>query len=187
MERIIFWACLLAASWYLFTSGIAQAVVSGNVPQPGRECRLCGPKTGHVFLSLDKDQAALPIDATIGGKRDRHPSQVALARGIVAGEVLCPADNTKARVLTNANLSLYGCPYQITKVKLLSGPFKGKSGWVMRQDVMDTPVQEVIQSGFRSSGKIYERELETCDPSERNLDSVPLRLPPRRPNYAGEF
>ncbi|MBX9722913.1 MAG: hypothetical protein K2X81_16040, partial [Candidatus Obscuribacterales bacterium] len=111
----------------------------------------------------------LPIDATIGlSERDRHPSEVGLVQQLSNGGIVCPADNTKIKVLGAGEMRLYGCPYKIANVKILDGKFKGRKGWVIRDDVMDTPLAVAINQ-FRSGSKHLDKEMiEDCDPDEKD-------------------
>ena len=160
MGKLFFNLLLLAGLYYLYDTGVLQALASGNVPQVGRKCEVCGPKGGYVYMALSKQYASYPIDAAIGfSSRDRANAESALARAVESDIILTPDHHTKVEVLANDKAQLWGCTYRISKVEILEGEYKGKKGWVQREDVIDTPIQDIIQKNFRSGGKRLTKEM----------------------------
>lgn len=176
MGKFVFNLALLGLAWYLYSSGLLMAVLSGNVPEVGRTCQLWGPKNGQIYVALSRDDIKWPFDATIGfTQRDRAPAQRELSVAVDAGKIICPSDHTAAKILATDKLHLYSCLYPITKVKILSGAYKGKVGWVQRENVIDTPLQELIQRNFRPGMKHFNEEMAAA-PSVADQDQM---APPR--------
>lgn len=165
MGRLFFWSCIGLCLYYLQTTGILNAVMHGNVPETGRICEVAGPKGGKAFFSPNKEEMRWPIDATIGfSLRDRRPGQARLNTALDTGLIINPANHTKIKVLGNHHVEVYKCWYRVVKVQILNGAYKGKKGWMLREDVIDTPLQQFIQEHFRAGAKHFNEELETATP-----------------------
>ena len=145
MGKLFFIIALIAGVYFANESGLLYALMNGNTPEPGRVCEACGPKGGSAFLANSKADLRWPIDSTIGfSTRDRLPAVAALGRAIDECRIHRAGNHTKIKVLASDKLSIYGCMYRVVKVKVLEGSYKGRSAWMLREDVIDNPLQSVI-------------------------------------------
>lgn len=150
--------------WYLYTSGLGVAILNGNTPISGTECTAVGPKYGHAYFSEVKSEMRWPFDASIGfNSKDRQGAEGVLKSKVEEGSIKQIADGTKIRVLAMDKIMIYSCPYHIVKVDILSGRQKGHRGWMMREDVIDNPMQKFIQQYFRVGTKKLNQEMDSVD------------------------
>jgi len=63
-----------------------------------------------------------------------------------SGELALVPPHTKVRVIENGSLMLDNLPYATVKVKLLDGTNKNAEVWIERANLIDTPIQSMIQS-----------------------------------------
>ena len=150
--------------WYLYTSGLGVAILNGNTPISGTDCVAAGPKYGSAYFAQAKEDIRWPIDATIGfNPRDREAAEGVLKMKVEEGSIKKLEDGTKIRVLGMGKMMIFSCPYRIVKVAILSGRQKGRRGWMIREDVIDNPMQKVIQQYFRVGSKRLNKEIDSID------------------------
>jgi hypothetical protein len=156
--RVIWLAILAGAGWYTWKSGIYYSVTHSGEPEIGRICRICGLSGEGVYCAADQENLKYAIDATIGTPGQRLESAASLVAVVNQGRLVKVADNTQVRVLENDKLSVLGFSYGVAKLEFIDGDYAGSSGWVLREDVVDTPIQEVVRQATRWGGKMTNRD-----------------------------
>ncbi len=160
MGRLFCWVLVATFLFCSYKNGLFFAVLNGNLPQPGAECELCGPKNGNAYFSHSKEELRKPVDAVIGYSfKDRLPAVSAFAAALKSGSIVPIANHSKAKIIQNSKFSLHGCIYRVVNLEILSGPLAGRKGWVLRDDVIDNPLQKFLQESFRTGKGNLEKEL----------------------------
>lgn len=144
---------LVGALFWAYQNGVLDSISSGNVPKIGKEVKLVGPAKGAgVPIGGDRELISRSIDAHLGTQSDKLAGAMTMATLFRSGELVKLPDNTKARVAEIDTVRVQSMPFKVVRVKILSGSNKGASGWVERDNVIDTPLQELFQA-FRSPPK----------------------------------
>lgn len=169
MGKIFSWLCILALAYYLYSNGVLMAVVNGNIPETGKPAEVAAPKGGDAYLALQKEDTSIPIDATIGmSKAARRSSIKDLKLALMQRRLIVIPDKTKLKVLANGKISVYSCMYRIVKVKVMEGNYAGHDGWMLRDDVSDNPLQEIISRYVRGGKEHMKEEIQESDPYQRD-------------------
>lgn len=167
MGKLFTYTLFAACFYYLYTSGVGMAILNGNIPVAGVKCEVQGPKNGQVYFASNKAELRWPIDAGIGfSSRDRHAAQTILAGKINSGVIRFLSDHTQVQVQGSSKINVYSCPYRVVKVSILSGYLKGRQGWMLRDDVIDTPMQKLVQENFRNGASHVNSEINSCNTNE---------------------
>lgn len=159
MGKFVFLVILAGITYYLHSTGILNSLDGENKAIEGKDCEIASPYSSGVYVGATKNLAAVPIDATIGTEYLRAPAKIELSRCLRNGSIIKVADRTKVRVLKNDKVKLYAIPHQLVKVKLLSGDYKGSLGWVERDRVIDTPLQQVYHQLLKP-GRLQNEQME---------------------------
>ena len=119
----------------------------------GKEVKLCNPiKGAKVTVAADIPTISRAIDSQLGSESDKLAGAMGIAALYHNGDLVKLAANTKARVAGVETVTVHSMPFQVVKVKILSGSNKGGVGWVERDNVIDTPMHELFQSMCSTTG-----------------------------------
>jgi hypothetical protein len=142
---IIFLIGGLLLAW---KTGILESIRSGATPETGRECYIDGPqKAKGVTVAIDPESLGREIDTHVGvASSERLAHAMGLKALFESGELAMVPPHTKVRVIENGSVTLDNLPCATVKVKLLEGTNKNAEVWVERANLIDTPIQSMIQS-----------------------------------------
>jgi hypothetical protein len=147
MFRKLFYLCVLAGiGWYCQKSGILYNLTNDMQPEPGRECHIQGPVRAGVYVAGVKETMQFVIDSHIGNANEKAMARASLNTLERRGELTTVDDGTAVTVIGNSKLKVLGFPYPLTQIEINSGSNAGSKGWVQREDVVDTPIQELYQN-----------------------------------------
>ncbi len=150
MARFLLFLILAAAFWWAYTTGIVDSITHEFKPKTGKKCCVVGPfSEDGVWLGETFDVAVRLIDSYIGLRSDQLAGAFARAAMKREGEAVVIANGTKVQVEETRSGFIHRVPFKVVKVKLINGKYAGAHGWVRRDDVIDTPLQELYQK-FRS-------------------------------------
>ncbi len=154
MVRVLMFLIIVAALLLSWKTGILESVRSGAVPELGRECIICGPQPEQgVPVAVEPETLAREIETHVGAASSEKVAQNSAIQPLYeSGDLVNLPDKTKVKVLDNSSVRVQELPVKIVKVKILSGPSKDAECWVERLNVIDTPIQSIVQ-GLRVSGK----------------------------------
>ena len=153
MARILIILMIAGVIWYADTHDVAKDVAHLLSPKAGTKCELRGFFGECIYMGDDKPTMKTIVDSTIGNAQDRMQGAQTVATLIRNGDIMELDDHTKVQVIGNDNFILYGATHPIVKVKVLSGGYSGQTGWINRDDVIDSPLQDFYQKNFRQGKK----------------------------------
>lgn len=154
MGRLIFLLLLAGLGYGAYTTGVWYDLTHDLRPEPGHAGYLTGPLHEGAWFATNQDDIKWYLDTTLKGPMggDIMDSLQELVLAQKRGAIYQIAEKTKIQVMQNGDLSVHQVPFKIVKVRLTSGESNGCEGWVHRDDVVDTPLQEMFQ-GMRQSGQ----------------------------------
>lgn len=149
--KLLFLILLIGGLFWAYQVGILDSLSSNNTPKVGKEVKLCSSiKGAEIPVAADLPTISRAIDSHLGSESDKLAGAMQLAGLYHNGDLVKLAENTKARVAGVNTVKVHSMPFQVVKIKILSGSNKGGIGWVERDNVIDTPMHELLQS-FRTS------------------------------------
>lgn len=146
LKKLFLLLMFAGIGWYCYDSGILHNLMHGMDPEPGRTCQVAGPIGEGSYLAADKDNLRHVIDSHIGTVQEKATGRIRVSGLVRDGGLLVVEDHSSVKVLANGKLRVLGYSYPITKVEVQDGAAEGQSGWVQREDVIDTPIQQLYQS-----------------------------------------
>lgn len=145
---------------WAYQTGILESISSGGEVKVGRTAKLCGPIKGSgVPAATDIESLAKEIDAHQGSDSDNPAVLLETESLYRKGLLVKVPENTKVSILESSKVMAASFPHKIAKVRVLSGTERG-TYWVERENVIDTPLQEVMQL-LRSNQSRSRRKLNT--------------------------
>lgn len=146
MGRLIMLAIICGIGWYCYNNGIWYNISHGGGPQPGIQGEVAGPVRDGVPMMYDPDEAKYMFDVHIGNTQQKWEAAINLDRLMKNGSGVELDEHTKVKVLDSGTIRFLGADYAIAEVEVLSGPNAGAKGWVERNNLIDTPLQQVYQA-----------------------------------------
>ncbi len=165
MKWLIGLALLGGVGIVLHNNGVLYNLTHELQPEPARNCKVGGPMKDGTYLALAKEDAKYLIDTHIGNPNDRLNSLRTLSALVAGSRAVQLPENTEVKVISNASTTLYGCKYDISKVKVLHGDLANTTGWVERDTIVDSPLFALYQS-MRASKSKTPRTLPAAVPDE---------------------
>jgi len=144
MGKILMLVVVAAIGWYCYDTGILTGLSNNFTPVPGKACELVGASNGKLYIAVSKDAITELIgvgEMASVEKMDDAEKLANLLRSGLGAELPSP---TKATIKDNAWVTVHGAPFHVTEVKLEDGEYSGHEVWTKRENVVDTPVQQLF-------------------------------------------
>lgn len=148
LGRLIFLAVLIGLGWYAYDTGIWHGLQTGFEPEIGREGEMCGPHGGKLYMGTTRDSLGFVIGAAEMKSIERVEDAIKLKNALASGLVAEAENHAKVRVLANGRVVVYRAPFDLVQVQVLDGKYAGAIGWIRRENLLDTPLQQLF-SKFR--------------------------------------
>lgn len=146
MTRLTGIIVFIALAAYLHSSGLLFNITHDLQPETGRQCEVRGAAGHGCNLAYKKDDVKSIIDTRIGTPMDRAASEKVLNSMIRDEQVVHIPEFAEVKVLGAGFVTLYGCRYAVAKVQVVSGAAADTTGWVERENVLDSPLFALYHS-----------------------------------------
>lgn len=143
----LFWLVVFVGlGWWCNKTGVIYNLTHSLQPEPGRECQVNGPIKSGVYIAPEKADMKFPIDAKIGTPAQRLESRQTLRVIIDQAKVYELPESTKVKVIRSGFVELYKIKNPLVEISVLDGDYAGQTGWVERENVIDSPFMEAFQA-----------------------------------------
>lgn len=132
--------------WYCYQNGIVYSFMNEGKPEPGRACEVVGPIGEGVYAAPAKSDMQYVIDSHIGTVAEKAQGRMRVGGLVRNGALILLDDHTPVKIVSNSTLRVLGFGYPLTGVEVTGGPQAGLAAWIQREDLVDTPLQQIYQS-----------------------------------------
>lgn len=146
MFKILMLILIAAAGWYCYDTGILEGLGNNFTPKAGKTCELVAPAGGKLYVAVSQEMLGNVIGLAEMKSIERIDDQEKLQYILSRGYATAIPDHTKAIILGNAWITVHRAPFHVNQVKLLDGEFAESKVWVRRDNVVDTPVQQLFKA-----------------------------------------